>query len=184
MRERSSASPSERLDIASFRHLRLRRGWPASAWRSPQPPKAVAEGQARQTLAGQPPPAPPATSQRCGPATRWRATEIPHPAIEPSNSPRSRRQNRPKIRQPTLDNPDSRSSGPSGHLPPQGGKGIYGAARHATPFGISALIAASSCGSSPLSHAVGSEGTEMSGAISAFSNSLPPISRSGNCGRP
>src|ERR1700678_2006124 len=26
MRERSSASPSERLDIASFRHLRLRRG--------------------------------------------------------------------------------------------------------------------------------------------------------------
>ncbi len=110
MRERSSASPSERLDIASFRHLRLRRGWPASAWRSPQPPEAVAEGQARQTLAGQPPHAPPATSQRCGPATRWRATEIPHPAIEPSNSPRSRRQNRPKIPQPTLDNPDSRSS--------------------------------------------------------------------------
>src|ERR1700761_7345769 len=60
MRERSSASPSERLDIASFRHLRLRRSRPASAWRSPQPPEAVAEGQARQTLAGQPPHAPPA----------------------------------------------------------------------------------------------------------------------------
>src|ERR1700733_13808911 len=52
MRERSSASPSERLDIASFRHLRLRRSWPASAWRSPPPPGAGGEGPAPTTLGG------------------------------------------------------------------------------------------------------------------------------------